>query len=168
MSKNIQKIYERGEKLDDLEKRAERIEEGAKVFQKSAKKLKQKSFMENNKMKLLMAGGGAFLILIIVIIILASLGIIWKFWVFLITLIRLCVSLKILVEDNIPKAKGKNINTLERGRGPKMNHKVGTCLSLALPCILLIGPKAEQVVGNSSQCTIYIYEWKMSVCIYDI
>jgi len=76
MSKNIQKIYERGEKLDDLEKRAERIEEGAKVFQKSAKKLKQKSFMENNKMKLLMAGGGAFLILIIVIIILASLGII--------------------------------------------------------------------------------------------
>ena len=76
MSKNIQKIYERGEKLDDLEKRAERIEEGAKVFQKSAKKLKQKSFMENNKMKLLMAGGGALLILIIVIIILASLGII--------------------------------------------------------------------------------------------
>jgi len=39
MGNNLTKIHERGEKLDDMERRAERLEEGASMFQKSAQKL---------------------------------------------------------------------------------------------------------------------------------
>ena len=52
MGNNLTKIHERGEKLDDMERRAERLEEGASMFQKSAQKLKNKSFYENFKMKI--------------------------------------------------------------------------------------------------------------------
>ena len=72
MGNNLTKIHERGEKLDDLERRAERLEEGASMFQKSAQKLKNKSFYENFKMKIWIAIAVLGLLLIIILIIMFS------------------------------------------------------------------------------------------------
>ena len=72
MGNNLTKIHERGEELDDLERRAERLEEGASMFQKSAQKLKNKSFYENFKMKIWIATAVLGLLLIIILIIMFS------------------------------------------------------------------------------------------------
>ena len=72
MGNNLTKIHERGEKLDDMERRAERLEEGASMFQKSAQKLKNKSFYENFKMKIWIATAIFGVIFIIILIIILS------------------------------------------------------------------------------------------------
>ena len=41
MSENLQKIMERGEKMEELEDKAARLEEGSKQFQMSAAKVKK-------------------------------------------------------------------------------------------------------------------------------
>jgi len=70
MSSNLTKIMERGERIEDLESKAEHLEMQAGVFKKNAGKLKQKSMLENHKMKII-GGSVISLIVIIVIIILA-------------------------------------------------------------------------------------------------
>ena len=72
MGNNLTKIHERGEKMDDLEQRAEKLEEGAAMFQKQAQKLKTKSFYENFKMKIWIATACLGLLLIIILIIMFS------------------------------------------------------------------------------------------------
>ena len=72
MGNNLTKIHERGEKLDDLERRAERLEEGANMFQKSSQKLKNKSFYENFKMKIWIAVACLGVLFIIILIIMFS------------------------------------------------------------------------------------------------
>ena len=68
MSDNLVKIEQRGIKIEDLETKAEELESGAAVFQKSTRKLKEKSMMQNYKYKLIIAGVVALLILILIII----------------------------------------------------------------------------------------------------
>ena len=72
MGNNLTKIHERGEKLDDLERRAEKLEEGANMFQKSSQKLKNKSFYENFKMKIWIAVACLGILFIIILIIMFS------------------------------------------------------------------------------------------------
>ena len=69
MSDNLVKIEQRGIKIEDLESKAEQLESGAAVFQKSSRKLKEKSMLQNYKYKIIIAGVVALLILIILIII---------------------------------------------------------------------------------------------------
>ena len=71
MSENLQKIMERGEKMEELEDKAARLEEGSKQFQMSAAKVKKQNMLEHYKMKLIL-GGVVTLILVIVIVIIVS------------------------------------------------------------------------------------------------
>ena len=72
MGNNLTKIHERGEKLDDLERRAEKLEEGANMFQKSSQKLKNKSFYDNFRMKIWIAVACLGILFIIILIIMFS------------------------------------------------------------------------------------------------
>ena len=69
MSNNLTKIAERGEKLEDMERRAEQLEEGAAMFQKSSRKLRNKSCYENFKMKIWIGTISLGVLLIIILII---------------------------------------------------------------------------------------------------
>ena len=68
MSKNILKVQEREEKLENLESRAEKLELESQIFQKNAAKLKRKSLLENYKYKIAAGGAVGLVILIIVLI----------------------------------------------------------------------------------------------------
>ena len=69
MHKNITDIHMRGDKLEDLELKAEKVNRQSMAFQKNTKRIKNKTMMENNKMKIAVCCVGGLLILIIIIII---------------------------------------------------------------------------------------------------
>ena len=73
MSDNLQKIMERGEKMEELEDKAARLEEGSKQFQMFAAKVKKQNMLEHYKMKIIL-GGVVTLILVIGIVIIGSSG----------------------------------------------------------------------------------------------
>ena len=70
MSSNLTKIMERGEKLEDLESKAEHLEMQSGVFKKNAGRLKQKTMFENHKMKII--GGSVISLIVIITIIILS------------------------------------------------------------------------------------------------
>ena len=67
MRDNVNKIKERGDKLEDLEKKGEKLQRQSMMFQKSAQRVKNKTMWENNKIKIAIAGAGALVIIIIII-----------------------------------------------------------------------------------------------------
>lgn len=72
MRSNVNKILERGEKLDDLGERAESLEVGANQFHTSARRIKRKMWWQNVKMWIIIGIVVAILIAIIVIWVTAS------------------------------------------------------------------------------------------------
>jgi vesicle-associated membrane protein 2 len=66
MKDNIEKVLQRDEKLNNIETRAEELQDGAQRFQKISTKLKQKMFCKN--MRFIMVLTMIFLILIMIIL----------------------------------------------------------------------------------------------------
>uniref|UniRef100_A0A3Q3E5J1 Vesicle-associated membrane protein 5 n=1 Tax=Labrus bergylta TaxID=56723 RepID=A0A3Q3E5J1_9LABR len=66
MLDNMNKADERGDKLNDLEDRADELLEKSKHFEKTANQVKQKKRWENKKMKLVFIGVGVVAALIII------------------------------------------------------------------------------------------------------
>jgi len=69
MKDNVNRVLERGDKLADLDERADALQFGAHQFQATAKKVKRKYWWKNLKMWLLM---GVIVIVIIIVIILST------------------------------------------------------------------------------------------------
>ena len=67
MSSNLTRIMERGEKLEDLESKAQHLEMQSSVFKKNAGNLKRKNMFENHKMKII--GGSVISGVVIILII---------------------------------------------------------------------------------------------------
>ncbi|XP_051278858.1 vesicle-associated membrane protein 5 [Dicentrarchus labrax] len=75
MLDNLSKADERGDKLDDLEGRADELLEKSKTFSKKTNQVKQQKRWENKKMKWLFIGIGVVVAIIIIgLIIFASVG----------------------------------------------------------------------------------------------
>ncbi|XP_015253817.1 PREDICTED: vesicle-associated membrane protein 727-like [Cyprinodon variegatus] len=66
MMDNLNKAEERSGKLNDLEQQAEDLLEKGKVFEKKTHKVKQQKFLENKRMKIVVAAVGVGIGLIIV------------------------------------------------------------------------------------------------------
>ena len=62
MRNNVEKVLERDQKLNELDEKADALQDGASQFEKSAGKLKNKFWMENLKM-IIIGGLLGFLIL---------------------------------------------------------------------------------------------------------
>lgn len=73
MKDNVNRVLERGDKLADLDERADALQFGAHQFQATAKKVKRKYWWKNLKMWLLI---GVIVAVIIIVIVLASID--WK------------------------------------------------------------------------------------------
>ena len=71
MVRNVQKIIERGDRLEDLQERSENLEMHADQFRVTATRVRKKMWWQNMKMKLIIA---AIVLLAIFIIIMATLG----------------------------------------------------------------------------------------------
>ncbi|KAM3611846.1 uncharacterized protein V6R79_024950 [Siganus canaliculatus] len=75
MLDNLNKADERAGKLEDLEERAEELQQKGKAFEKRTKTIKQKKRWEHNKMKVVLAViGGVVAVVIIGVIIFFSVG----------------------------------------------------------------------------------------------
>ncbi|KAK6171532.1 hypothetical protein SNE40_019703 [Patella caerulea] len=72
MSQNIEKVLERGERLEDLIDKTDELQMNSMAFQKTSKKIAKKYWWKNTKMTLILVGVGLVVILIIIIIILYS------------------------------------------------------------------------------------------------
>lgn len=72
MRTNVNKVLERGEKLDDLGERAESLEIGANQFQTSAQRIKRKMWWENAKMWIIIGIIVAIILAIIIIWVVSS------------------------------------------------------------------------------------------------
>ena len=68
VGKAIEKTIERGDKLDDLEVKAQNLEDQGALFHKGAKKARWNFFMQNLKIKIL-CGVSILVVLIIIIMI---------------------------------------------------------------------------------------------------
>lgn len=68
MRVNVEKVLERDQKISELDRRADDLQEGASQFQQQAVKLKRKYWWENVKMWLIIA----IILLVIVIIVVVS------------------------------------------------------------------------------------------------
>ncbi|XP_071955959.1 vesicle-associated membrane protein 8-like [Antedon mediterranea] len=73
MQENIEKILERGDKLDDLSKHADDLEQNSAGFKKTAVKVRKKMWWKNTKYMILLT---VIVLLIILIIVLAA----WRPW----------------------------------------------------------------------------------------
>jgi len=71
MSKNIDRVMERGDNLDNLVTKTANLEAGAAVFRDSGRQVRRKMWWKNCKMNLILAGVA---VTIIIIIILASIS----------------------------------------------------------------------------------------------
>ncbi|KAJ3429625.1 vamp (vesicle associated membrane protein) [Anaeramoeba flamelloides] len=69
MGENIDKVIDRGEKLENLEERSTQLNENSYQFKKGATKLKRNMCMQNLKLTLIIA---MIVIIIILIIVLAA------------------------------------------------------------------------------------------------
>jgi len=65
MSTNIDKVLERGERLDDVMDKSEAMKNTADAFRKKGKELRRKMWWQNTKMKIIIA---AVVLLLIVIL----------------------------------------------------------------------------------------------------
>ncbi|KAG7476461.1 hypothetical protein MATL_G00083310 [Megalops atlanticus] len=68
MKDNLEKVDERGEHLQDLDKRSELLRQQSMKFSKTAVKVKQKKRSDNNRMKILLVGVLVGLVLLVIII----------------------------------------------------------------------------------------------------
>ena len=62
MRNNVEKVLERDQKLNELDEKADALQDGASQFEKSAGKLKNKFWMENMKMIIIGAVVGLILL----------------------------------------------------------------------------------------------------------
>ena len=62
MRNNVEKVLERDQKLNELDEKADALQDGASQFEKSAGKLKNKFWVENMKMIII---GGIIILLIL-------------------------------------------------------------------------------------------------------
>jgi len=69
LKNNVEKLVEREGNLNDLEVKAQNLEEGASQFHKNAMKVKKKMWWEHTKAKLGIGGVVTLVILIVIIII---------------------------------------------------------------------------------------------------
>merc|ERR1711907_701159 len=65
MSVNIDKVLERGERLEDVMDKSEKMKDTADQFRKKGRELRRKMWWQNTKTKLIIAGVVLLLILII-------------------------------------------------------------------------------------------------------
>uniref|UniRef100_A0A0B6Y7B5 Vesicle-associated membrane protein 7 n=1 Tax=Arion vulgaris TaxID=1028688 RepID=A0A0B6Y7B5_9EUPU len=72
MSQNIERVLQRGDRLEDLMDKTEELEAGAASFQRTARKIKTRYWWRNKKMTLILICVGLIVILVIVLIILFS------------------------------------------------------------------------------------------------
>lgn len=72
MTQNIEKVMERGDRLDDLMDKTEELEASAANFQQTSRKISRRYWWRNKKMTLILCGVGTVVVVIIVIIILFS------------------------------------------------------------------------------------------------
>jgi len=68
MHQNINKVVERGERLDDLQDKTDQLQEQSQVFNKSARKIKNQMWWKNVKLNIAIA---AVCIAILIVIVLA-------------------------------------------------------------------------------------------------
>merc|ERR1712083_1276630 len=69
MKNNVTKMMEREDKLNDLDARADRLQDSSIQFASTSRRLKKKMWWENMKMKLCIGGIAAVLVIIIIIVI---------------------------------------------------------------------------------------------------
>ena len=69
MKTNIDRVLERDERLNDLDRRADDLNQSSVQFATSAKKVRKKMWFENLKMKLVIGGVLAAILIIIITVI---------------------------------------------------------------------------------------------------
>ncbi|XP_071132535.1 vesicle-associated membrane protein 7-like [Mytilus edulis] len=69
MTQNIERVLDRGEKLDDLVDKTEDLEASAATFQKTARRIKRKYWWKNTKMMLILVLVGITVVIIIAVLI---------------------------------------------------------------------------------------------------
>ena len=69
MTQNIERVLERGEKLDDLVDKTEDLEASAATFQKTAKRIRKKFWWKNTKMMIILISVGVVIVIIIGVLI---------------------------------------------------------------------------------------------------
>jgi len=74
MRQNVNKVIERGEKLEDLQERSEILEATSNQFQQQATRVKKKMWWQNFKMKIILAVVIIVIIAVLVVVIIASTG----------------------------------------------------------------------------------------------
>uniref|UniRef100_UPI00398F3319 vesicle-associated membrane protein 5-like n=1 Tax=Pristiophorus japonicus TaxID=55135 RepID=UPI00398F3319 len=72
MNVNFEKVKDRGEKLEVLDDRAEKLLENSKVFQKTTKDVAQQEKFKNRKWKIILGVVTGLVVLIIIIVIVLS------------------------------------------------------------------------------------------------
>ena len=72
MKQNINKVVERGEKLEDLQERAEYLDQNSHVFQHTATRLKRKLWWQNVKLWLIFIS----IIVVVVVVIILIIGVV--------------------------------------------------------------------------------------------
>lgn len=75
MSQNIERVLQRGDKLEDLMDKAEDLEAGAATFQKTSKKIRKRYWWRSTKMTIILVCVIFVLILVITLIALFSTGV---------------------------------------------------------------------------------------------
>ncbi|CAL1527435.1 unnamed protein product [Lymnaea stagnalis] len=75
MTQNIEKVLQRGERLEDLMDKSEELEAGASSFQKTARKIQKRYWWRNKKMTLILACVVFVILFIILMIILYYTGV---------------------------------------------------------------------------------------------
>jgi len=75
MTQNIEKVLERGERLEDLIASTNELEAQSQTFQKTSRRVSRKMWWKNTKMTLCLIGVGIIALLVIILIILFSTGV---------------------------------------------------------------------------------------------
>ncbi|TKR82642.1 hypothetical protein L596_016333 [Steinernema carpocapsae] len=75
MSNNVERILERGERLDNLDNRTEALSQSAESFKTSARRVQRHMCKKNLKWTIICIVGAVLLITVIVLIILSSAGV---------------------------------------------------------------------------------------------
>ncbi|KAK7111258.1 vesicle-associated membrane protein 7-like [Littorina saxatilis] len=75
MTQNIEKVMERGDRLEDLMDKTEELENSAQNFQRTSRKISRRYWWKNKKMTLIICGVSLLVVIVIVIIILFSTGV---------------------------------------------------------------------------------------------
>ncbi|ESO89037.1 hypothetical protein LOTGIDRAFT_228972 [Lottia gigantea] len=75
MTQNIEKVIDRGERLEDLIDKTDELQAHSQAFQKTSKKISRKYWWKNTKMTIILVGVGLTLLTIVIIVILYSTGV---------------------------------------------------------------------------------------------